>query len=299
MEILEFLQGIRNPIWTGFNLVITNLGTEIILIAILCALYWCINKKYAYRIGFAYFISGLAIQTIKIICKVPRPWILSKKIKPVKEAVAGATGYSFPSGHTQSATSLYGTIAYNSKKRVVHVIMLILILAVGFSRMYLGVHSPMDVAVSMIVTFIITFGCNYVIEKKIVYKFRLETIAAVLFMIPMLMLVFGIFKIVTGGVDTKNAMDYFKATGAALGFVAAWYLESTTLNFDETKGSTALKVIRYIIGIALMLGLKVGLKKVLGAGITAGVIRYALIVFVGMYVYPLMFTKLGEKCEKA
>lgn len=295
MEILEFLQDIRNPVLTWLNLLITNLGSELIVIGVVCALYWCINKKYAYRLGFVYFISGLVIQTLKLVFKIPRPWIQSKSIHPVEEAVGSATGYSFPSGHTQSATALYGTVAYNSKRRIVQAVMLVIILLVAFSRMYLGVHTPMDVSVSLLVTLLITIGCNYVIDKKIIYKLKQEVLAGILLIIPMAMLVYGVIQIYTGDADVKNTLDYLKAAGAAVGFIAGWYLESTTLNFDETKGSVTEKIVRYIIGIAILLGLKQGLKVVMGDGLAAGFIRYAITIFVGIYVYPLIFSKIGAK----
>lgn len=295
MEILEFLQSNRNPLWTQFNLLITHFASEMIVIGVVCLLYWCVNKKYAYRLGFVFFISGLVIQTMKIIFKIPRPWIQSKTIRPVEEAIKGATGYSFPSGHTQSATALYGTIAYNTKNKIIQVGMLVIILCVAFSRMYLGVHTPMDVAVSLLITMIITIVCNYIIDKGLIYKLSQEVFAGILLIMPLAMLFYTVVIVRSGDANYRELLDYLKAAGAAVGFIAGWYMESRYLNFDETSGSYAQKAARYIIGIVLLLGFKEGLKVIMGNSLTAGFIRYAIIIFLGIYIYPLIFTKLPVK----
>lgn len=295
MEILEFLQNIRTPFLDNLNLLITNLGSELVVIAVICALYWCVNKKLAYRLGFVYFISGLAVQTVKLIYKIPRPWVLSEGIQPVDKALEGATGYSFPSGHTQSATAFYGTIAHNTKSKGIQALMLFFILSVAFSRMYLGVHTPMDVSVSLILTLLIIIGCNYAIDKKMIYKLRQEVFTGILLMIPMAMLVYGTVQVYTGSIDIENSLDYFKSAGAAVGFIAGWYLETNYLKFDEKQGNIVSKVCRYVLGVAMLLGLKSGLKVLIGDGIVAGFVRYAITIFFGIYVYPLVFCKVNEK----
>ena len=232
---------------------------------------------------------------MKVIFKVPRPWIQSKTIQPVEEAVKGATGYSFPSGHTQSATALYGTVAYNSANKIVQAVMLVIILCVAFSRMYLGVHTPMDVAVSLLITMIITIVCNYIMDKGLIYKLSQEMFAGILLVIPLAMLLYAVVIVRTGDANYKELLDYLKAAGAAVGFIAGWYMESKYLDFDETAGSTAQKVARYIIGIVLLLGFKEGLKIIMGDSLTAGFIRYAITIFFGIYLYRLFLQSCWQK----
>lgn len=295
MEILEFLQDIRTPFRTAINLWITELGSETVVIGLVCLLYWCINKKFGYRIAFVYFVSGLVVQTAKVLFKVPRPWIQSKTIAPVDEAVGGATGYSFPSGHTQSATALYGTIAYHGKRKAVQLGMLALILLVAFSRLYLGVHTPMDVSVAMFVTLLITIGMNYVVDSKIIYKMKQETLLSVLLVIPLAMLMLGIVQINFTNVNYDDMLDFIKSAGAATGFAFGWYFETKYLDFDETKGNVWQKALRYIIGIVILLAIKSGLKVALGENMISGYVRYLVTLFVGIYLYPLVFTKSGNK----
>ena len=104
MAFLTFLEGMRTPFLDRLMQFITYFGQEIIIIAVICALYWCVDKRFAYMLGFTYFTAGLLVQSLKITFRVPRPWVLDPQFKAVARAVPGAPGYSFPSGHTQGAT---------------------------------------------------------------------------------------------------------------------------------------------------------------------------------------------------
>ena len=117
MSFLWFLSDLRTPAGDFFFQQITYLGQEIFVVAVICWLYWCVSKKSAYILGFSYFLSGLLIQALKITFRVPRPWKLDSSFKAVESALPEATGYSFPSGHTQSITALFGTLALSARKK--------------------------------------------------------------------------------------------------------------------------------------------------------------------------------------
>ena len=116
MTFLWFLSEHRTPALDKIMQLVTYFGQEIIIIALICALYWCADKRFAYLLGFTYFTAGLCVQTLKITFRIPRPWILDTNFSAVESAVPAATGYSFPSGHTQGATALYFPLALKAKK---------------------------------------------------------------------------------------------------------------------------------------------------------------------------------------
>ena len=149
MSVLYWFEGIRNPIFDTFFSWVTYLGHELIPIAIICILYWCCNKKLAYKIGFSFFSSGLTTQTLKITFRVDRPWVIDPNFKPVGNAVDEATSYSFPSGHTQAATSVYSSLALAVKRNWLKILFIGAFIIVGISRIYLGVHTLKDVAAAM------------------------------------------------------------------------------------------------------------------------------------------------------
>ena len=80
MDFLYTLQNLRNPVLDTIMSIITNLGGELIVIAALCIIYWCINKDFAYKLCFTYFISGLLVQGAKIACRVERPWVRDSRL---------------------------------------------------------------------------------------------------------------------------------------------------------------------------------------------------------------------------
>jgi len=152
MSFLHLIAQFRSPIADKIFSVLTSFGEEGIMILIVCLIYWCIDKKLAYRTGFAFFISGVIIQILKLSLRIERPWIIDPSFEAVSSAIANATGYSFPSGHTQAAAAIYLTLALNSSKNFLKGLFIILTAAVAFSRMYLGVHTPSDVIVSLTIT---------------------------------------------------------------------------------------------------------------------------------------------------
>ncbi len=163
MDFLRLLAEYRNPSATALFQVFTWLGEELFVVAVLCMLYWCVHKGLAYRLCLVYFISGLAVQVLKITFRIDRPWMLDPDFLPVQSAMATATGYSFPSGHTQSATALFGSLLFlaagrqwkcSRQKAAACFLCAAAIAAVGLSRMYLGVHTPKDVMVSFAVSIV-------------------------------------------------------------------------------------------------------------------------------------------------
>jgi len=302
MSFLILLESIRTPFLTAVMSAVTWLGHELLPIAIICIFYWCLNKKLAYKAGFSFFFSGLTVQTLKITCRIDRPWILDPDFKPVESAIEEATGYSFPSGHTQAATSLFSTLALYFKKRYVKFACVLIFLLVGFSRMYLGVHTPLDVLVSMGVTLFFSIVVFALIDK--IYDTRkYDTVLAVIMAaVSFAVMIYAALLMSNGTIEYKYASDCCKSGGAGLAFAIGFWIERKYVNF-ETKGKGFLwQITKFIIGIAVALGFKSALKPVLALFLTDGVpaligdaLRYFVLVIWIIALYPALFKSLESR----
>ena len=108
MEVLYWLEGIRSPFLDTFFSLITHLGSETLFLAIAIIVFWCFSKTKGYYLMTVGFFGTLINQFLKLLCRIPRPWVKDPNFTIVEAAREEATGYSFPSGPTQNAVSVLG-----------------------------------------------------------------------------------------------------------------------------------------------------------------------------------------------
>lgn len=295
MTFLWMLAGLRTPFLDQCMQLITYFGQELIVIAVICTFYWCVDKRFAYLLGFTYFTAGLCVQTLKITFRIPRPWILDPKFRAVESAVAGATGYSFPSGHTQSATCLFFPLSLYTSRIWGKLLCIFAFLAIGFSRMYLGCHTPKDVLASMAVSLLVA-SLLWKFQSLLLDRDRhLEAIAAVLAGLSLAAACYALLLYSRGTIEAKYAMDCCKAAGAGLGFAAGWYTERTRLRFNERAGSTKSRIARLLIGLAAAFLLKESFPVIFGNSVLAKMLEYFILVLWVLVIYPYLFTKLRRR----
>ena len=112
---------------------------------------WCIIVA-----GVSEGIWGL-MQVYGLVFCVQRPWVLDSRIEPNESALEEATGYSFPSGHTQSGITVFGCLALRFRTLAFRIFCVICAVMIGVSRMYLGVHTPADVLTSFAIGVAVIF----------------------------------------------------------------------------------------------------------------------------------------------
>ena len=296
MDFLRTIAEWRTPFFDRLFLALTKLGEEAIVIAAVALLYWCINKKMAYGVGFAYFFSGLAVNALKITCRIDRPWILDPAFQVVEGAKGQATSYSFPSGHTQSATALYGSLGAMSRRPWLRALFLLGIPVVGFSRMYLGVHTPADVLVSFGITaaLVLLFSVFYFTDNINLRFFAVAGGLLTLFGSGALWYAMHLHS--TGVIAFDYAEDISKMVGASVGFAVACPLEMAFVRFDTRTGKLWQQVVKMAVGIGVALGLKSGLKAVFalvaGEALALDALRYGLVIVWVILIWPMIFKKL-------
>lgn len=292
MDFLRLLANYRTPELTSLFGMFTHLGEELISITIICFLYWCYDKQMARKICLSYFASGLLVQALKITFCVPRPWILDPNFQPVASMQDSATGYSFPSGHTQNSTALFGSLSLLSKKTWQRIVFVLIILGVGFSRMYLGYHTPKDVLTSLFITLFLIFFINQVLDITSISN---KKIAIFLSAYSFVILLYALFRKNFPNADLTQFHDCFKAAGAGLGFALGWYVEPLYIKFQEKTGSFPQQIAKLLLGLSIAVLLKAGLKAILGSSLTADTIRYFILVCWIMILYPIIISKLFVK----
>lgn len=301
MDILYALEKIRTPFWNGVMSAVTQLGGEVIFIVAAVVVFWCVSKWEGYYLMTIAFCGTVLNQFLKLICRVPRPWVRDPNFTIVESARAEATGYSFPSGHTQNAIGLFGGMARWGGRRWVRLGLTALALIIAFSRMYLGVHTPADVGVSLVLAAALVLGL-YPLMRRAQEKPRYMG-----YVLAAMLVVSGAFVVFVetcgfpADMDAENLAsgigNAWKMLGAVAGMTLAWLLDRRYIHF-ETQAVWWVQAIKVAVGMALLLAIKSGLKApllaLLGHEGLAGGVRYFLLVLVAGAVWPLVFRPMSK-----
>ena len=301
MDILYALEKIRTPFWNGVMSAVTQLGGEVIFIVAAVVVFWCVSKWEGYYLMTIAFCGTVLNQFLKLICRVPRPWVRDPNFTIVESARAEATGYSFPSGHTQNAIGLFGGMARWGGRRWVRLGLTALALVIAFSRMYLGVHTPADVGVSLVLAAALVLGL-YPLMRRAQEKPRyMGYVLAAMLVVSGAFVVFVEAYGFSADTDAENLAsgigNAWKMLGAVAGMTLAWLLDRRYIHF-ETQAVWWVQVIKVALGMALLLAIKSGLKApllaLLGHEGLAGGVRYFLLVLVAGAVWPLAFRPMSK-----
>ena len=291
MQFLYFLEGIRNPILTVIMEIFRYFGEEMVLLGLLSVLLLCIDKKTAYNIGFTFFLSSSLVNMIKINARVERPWVRDPNLKPLESALDTATGYSFPSAHSQTAASVYGTFACHFKKNWAKVICCIIFLLVGLSRMYAGVHTPADVCCGFLIALIVLFLEQKFIRPLIDREDPAPAACAVVAFLAVLCVIFVAVLVSKGVLPTDKASDTVKTAAAAISFAIAYYADMRWIHFS-TAGTTLQRVMRVILDIGIALLIRAVLKLLFSSlGLTGDFLRYLIMTLWALCLYPYLSMK--------
>lgn len=301
MGFLRFLEGLRNPILDAFFSFITLFGEETVFILLGIIFFWCIDKKQGYYLLSIGFIGTIINQFLKLWFRIDRPWIRDKDFTIVESAREAATGYSFPSGHTQSAVGIFGGVARWNKNKIIRIISIVLCILVPISRMYLGVHTPLDVGVSVIIALILVFALYPIVQKATENNSIMRALLLFMTVISFGFLMFVTFYKFPYDIDIENlnegTKNAYKMLGCTLGIWISFEIDNKFIKF-ETKACFFAQVLKLVLGIIPLIVIKSGLKAPLyalfdGAYIADG-IRYLLIVIFAGCIWPLTFKKFSK-----
>lgn len=305
MEFLKLLEGIRTPFFDKVISVLTYLGDEMVFLVIGLVFFWCLHKqagRYLITVGL---LGSVVNQWLKLIFRIPRPWVIDEDFTIVESAREGAGGYSFPSGHTQVSVGVYGGVARWTKNRAVRIIMIVIAVLVPFSRMYLGVHTPLDVGVAAATALIMLLALYPPMAgaKATARSVRVSLLAAVA--VALAYVVYVSVAKFPADIDAENLTHGVKNAwtllGASIGVWASFEIDERWVRFD-TKATLPGQLLKVGLGLALVIGLRVGLKPALalvfGSHPAADCVRYLLMVLFAGAVWPMSFKWLAAIGQK-
>ena len=291
---IDFIVALQNGITTTIQKIyefITFFGDIYAMIMIIGFLYWGYKKDLGKKIA-TYAVSTLIISiSLNNIVMRRRPYFDHKEIKCLKPRSEDGDiydtvvqGFSFPSGHSVDSITSYGVLGFNSKNKILKIILIFVIpIVIGLSRIALGVHYPTDILAGWMLAGLVIFVISKINNKKALYL--------------------GVLLLGIIGCFFNRSNDYFSTLGIAFGFFSAFIFEEKYVNFDNTKSIPGM-IIRTIGGVALFIMLDTVLKLPFSSEFLASetivsllirALRYAIASFVLIGIYPMCFKLFKKK----
>lgn len=285
IDIVVFLQDLRNGFFDFFFSFISFLGEEYVYILIFSIIYYTYDKKMGEFMAITLGLSATVNTIIKNIVAAPRPFQkYPDLVENLRPETAG--GKSFPSGHTQNFSTVLFSASFFTKKKIFFYVSTTLVIFMMLSRMYLGVHFLEDVIVAAVLGLSISYLMYFVYDKYHSDTVRLHRLYVLFILIILPFIVY------------INGEDFFKSYGLLIGFVMGIMIEKKYVNFTlDVK--LMYKVLRVVFGLVIMVGIQQGFKLLFGIFAEEGtdlmnflnMLRYFLIAFGGFGLYPYLFTK--------
>ena len=296
MELLYWFETIRTPALDTAMSLVTRLGEETFFMVAALFMFWCVDKRRGYYLLAVGFTGTLINQWLKIVCRVPRPWVRDPHFTIVESARDGAAGYSFPSGHTQSAVGVFGGVARFTRRWWLRCVCLVLLVLVSVSRMYLGVHTPADVGVSFAVTAVLVLLLYPLIESTLWFPGRMYVILGVLLGVSGAFVAFVELFPFPADVDAANLAGAVKnawsMAGAVGGMLLACLFDNRLLQFPN-RAPWWGQLVKLLGGLVLVVLVKSLLKAPLlalcGGHQAAHALRYFLMVLTAGALWPMTF----------
>jgi membrane-associated phospholipid phosphatase len=288
------------------------LGSEYFFLILLPALYWCLEASIGLRVGFILLLSTSVNDALKMAFHGPRPYWVSTDVI----GYASETSFGVPSGHAQIAVGVWGMLAASLRKRWVWLMAILIILLIGISRIFLGVHYPLDVILGWLIGTILFWlvlrfwkpAAEWLkkmrLGQQILGAFLASLVLLLFSLIPYLWLKISNWQppaewasFASQAVSLEGALV---SAGTLFGLLAglAWFNRQGGF---KTAGPIWKRILRFVLGAVGILVFYLGLDVVFGviapggAAVLPLILRYIRYTLVGAWVSagaPWVFVKL-------
>ena len=312
MNYLYMLQTLREgaPDFVNVFFMFVSDAVQNIGFMIPAFIYWCVSKSTGTKMFLCYSTTFFSNQLIKNTACIYRPWIRYPELTPYAKAMPSATGYSFPSGHTVSAASFFGSLAvYQKKKKWLVVLMFTLVFLTAFSRNWLGVHTLPDVLVAVIEASV--YICIFEIlsywfashQDKDILLCVAGIILAIAGLLYLQFKPYPLDYLEDGSllVDPYDMLtDCYTAAGLSISALVGWLIDRRFIHYEAAEGWKN-KIICFLAGGILVYAEKTGLGFVFAPLGThfSHLLKYFFVGITTMIFYPMILMAIRKKNHKA
>ncbi len=303
MTVLYWLESIRNPVLDVFFSAVTHFGEEILFMVIAMTVMWCVSKTEGYYLLIIGLLGTQINQLLKATFRIERPWVKDPQFTIVESARAEATGYSFPSGHTQCTVGTFGALARWHTHPLARGLCIALCVLVPLSRLYLGVHTPLDVGVSIGIALVLIFGLYPLLHRIGDNPKAMRLFLGVLLAVCAAQAAYMTVTLYGAAEEElqSSLKTAYKMLGSVGGFFVAYELDVRFIRFD-TKAVWWAQILKVVLGLALTLGVKELAYLAFGfvpfEPLGRMLAYFVLVIFAGA-VWPLSFRWFGKLGAKA
>jgi undecaprenyl-diphosphatase len=306
MQFMQFLADHRTPLLTNVFLFFTFIGEINGYILIATLIYVAFDKRLAVRLSVIVLLSMSLNHILKMIIKNPRPFIRERTYMQ-KWAVSAdyarelATEYSTPSGHAMGCSTFYAYLYASVESRALRIVCVMLILLIGLSRPYLGVHYLEDVLSGWVVGLAVALIAIFYGDRINAARNRLSFAGQIAFAVAASAALWFFTLSINGWHIDAQPRGFLAYAGALTGVFIGRRLELRFVDFDPQSSSVAAKLLRFVLTVAASILtlqlLGAGFAKLAGnftlPGYGLQYVRYATGSVVNLFLAPLIFTRLG------
>ncbi|MGI6004472.1 MAG: phosphatase PAP2 family protein [Christensenellales bacterium] len=261
MDVIVWAQQFSTPFVDTLAQAVTILGEDMVAILLVVIFMWCVDRRYGARFGAILLFSGLVNGVLKNMFRVSRPWERNYPGYEEPLRVHTATGYSMPSGHTQTATTTAAVLSLRVKRNWMRIALFVLAALVGVSRILCRVHTWQDVVVGFGLGIAITF-LFYPVSG---WMFDERKPMRPLYLAPLAILAMA----------ASPSENVWKVAGMLLTAGIGLAFAQKYIRF-QVRDKLQRQIIKLALGAGVLLLIQYGVKPLLGTGIWGYFGRYAL-----------------------
>lgn len=271
MDLIYALQSVATPTLDGLMLWITRLGSEQVYIVLLILAFVVVDAEKGRNLALVFLLSFYLNQVLKEVFATLRPFQIDESVLRSPAALESAPGNGFPSGHAQSSMTFWGLAAAYARRRWFAILAAVVVLAVSLSRLYLGVHLPVDVIGGLLIG-LVAVVVDLAVERR---KIRLSLPVKLVLGVGLPLLVHLLYPLQNSGI--------------LLGALAAFVVGPELVSHDASGpllGRVVLGALAVAVAFGVLAGTSALLPEELKRSALGSFTRYFLLALTGTALMP-------------